>query len=375
MSADASFMGRALELASAALGRTAPNPAVGAVVVRDGAVLGEGSTRPVGGDHAEKVALDACKAAGRDPAGATMYVTLEPCCHHGRTPPCTDAVIAAGIARVVVGVTDPFPAVRGRGIRLLRQAGIEVTLGVHEAACAAQVLGFARAVTAGLPEVTLKAAVSVDGHLATASGDSQWITGPEARAVGHRLRARHDAICVGIGTVLADDPRLTTRVPGDPGASDPVAVVFDSHLRCPDDAALLRAERGVLLVCGPSAPERTVLGAAVVRVEVGTDGRVEPVAAMRSLAERGLHRVLVEGGGQVHRSLLDVGVADTLELFVGGVVIAGGQPWVGGPPIATLDQAHRMRIRAVERVGDDVHLSYRLVHALAPDPFAALRSE
>jgi diaminohydroxyphosphoribosylaminopyrimidine deaminase/5-amino-6-(5-phosphoribosylamino)uracil reductase len=367
-------MQRALQLAGRALGNTAPNPAVGAVLVRDGDVLGEGWTRPAGHDHAEVVALKACRAHGQQPAGATMYVTLEPCCHHGRTPPCTDALLEAGVARVVVGVRDPFPAVRGRGLEQLRAAGVEVTVGVEADACAHQVLGFARSVTAGLPEVTAKAAVSLDGHIATATGESQWITGPQARLDGHRLRASHDAILVGIGTVLADDPRLTTRLPPDDAAAapacDPVPVVLDTHLRCPADARLLSAGRRAVLVCGTEAPERA-LDADVVRVALGDDGRVDVVEALRAVAGRGLHRVLVEGGGEVHRSLLDRGVVDTLHLYVAGVVVPGGRPWVGGAPLERLADAPRMVLQEVSRLGPDARLTWHLTHALAPDPVSA----
>lgn len=374
---DGHWMQRALALASAALGNTAPNPAVGAVVVRDGQVLGEGWTRPAGSDHAEVVALKDARAHGTDPRGATMYVTLEPCCHWGRTPPCTDAILDAGISRVVVGVLDPFPAMRGRSIALLRERGVEVVLGVEAEACARRILGFARAVGFGLPEVTAKAAISADGRIATASGESQWISGPMARQDGHRLRARHDAILVGVGTVLADDPRLTTRLPpgelhGRPDAADPVPVVLDTSLRTPADARLLRSSRRAVLICAEDAPERE-LEADVVRVPRGADGRVDPEAALRAVAARGLHRVLVEGGGLVHRSLLDRGLVDTLVLYVAGVVVPGGRPWVGGPPIEHLEEACRLSLEDVERLGPDVRLTWRIEHRIAPDPHAALR--
>lgn len=376
MSADAQWMNRALDLAEQALGRTAPNPAVGAVVVRDGAVLGEGWTRPAGGRHAEVVALQDCAAHGADPQGATMYVTLEPCCHHGRTPPCTDAILAAGVRRVVVGVLDPFPAMQGKGLQQLRDAGVEVELGVDEARCMRQILGFARSVSWGLPEVTSKAAVSADGHIATAQGESQWITGPQARQDGHHLRARHDAILVGIHTVLADDPRLTTRLPSDATQAsplDPVPVVLDTHLRCPDAARLLGSSRRAVLVCGPDAPARTFDHADVVRVALGSDGRVDAEAALRALAERGLHRVLVEGGGEVHRSLFDAGLVDTLHLYVAGVLVPGGRPWMGGGPLGALADAVRLTLQEVHRLGGDVRLTYHLGHRLAPDPLATLR--
>lgn len=374
---DRHWMQRALALADAAVGNTAPNPAVGAVVVRDGQVLGEGWTRPAGSDHAEVVALKDARTHGADPRGATMYVTLEPCCHWGRTPPCTDAILEAGLARVVVGVLDPFPAMRGRSLALLRERGVEVQLGVEAEACARRILGFARAVSAGLPEVTAKAAVSADGRIATAAGESQWISGPQARQDGHRLRARHDAILVGIGTALADDPRLTTRLPPgerDGQVRDPVPVVLDSNLRLLETARLLRSSRRAVVICADDAPERS-LPADVVRVPRGADGRVDPEAALRALAGRGLHRVLVEGGGLVHRSLLDRGLVDHLVLYVAGLVVPGGRPWVGGPALERLADARRMVLEDLERLGPDARLTWRLEHAIAPDPHAALRTD
>lgn len=374
---DAHWMDRALELARTALGQTAPNPAVGALVVRDGKLLGAGWTRPPGGEHAEVVALRGATEAGDDIRGATMYVTLEPCCHHGRTPPCTDAIVKAGIARVVVGTLDPFHAMRGRALRKLRDAGVEVVLGVRREACEQQVLGFARSVAFGLPEVTAKAAISADGHIATEAGESQWISGPLAREAGHRLRASHDAILVGIGTVLADDPRLTCRLPseaamGQAPPADPVPVVLDTHLRLPANARLLSHPRRPVVICGPDAPARD-LPATVCRVPLDTSGRVDAEAALRAVAELGLHRILVEGGGGVHRSLLDAGLVDRLHLFVAGTLIPGGRPWVAGPPLDRLADATRMDLEDVRAVGPDAELVFHLRHALAPDPLAAIR--
>lgn len=375
---DAQWMKRALSLARAALGSTAPNPAVGAVLVRDGQTLGEGWTRPVGGDHAEVVAIADARSAGHDLAGATAYVTLEPCCHQGRTPPCTDALLAAGVTRVVVGTVDPFPKVQGQGIAQLRAAGVDVVVGVERDACERQILGFARALCDGLPEVTSKAAVSADGNIATASGESKWITGPLAREDGHRLRASHDAILVGIATILADDPRLNCRLPKDaiPAGHaiprDPVPVILDTHLRIPADAQVFAAGRRALVICGPDAPDRE-LPAEVVRVALGPDGRVSITEALRAAASAGLHRVLVEGGGTVHRSVLDAGLVDTLHLYVAGVVVPGGRSWVGGPPLDKLGDARRMELSEVRRLGNDARLTWQVVHDVAPDPLAPHR--
>ena len=365
MSNDAHWMRRAVELAHRGHGRTAPNPSVGAVLLKDGVVIGEGHTRPVGGAHGERVAMANARDAGHDLAGATLYVTLEPCCHHGRTPPCTDGILEAGIARVVVGVIDPNPPMRGHSLELLRAAGVEVVLGVEAEASARSLLGFTRSVRRGLPEVTLKAATTLDGHIATANGESQWITGELARADGHLLRATHDAIVVGINTALADNPRLTCRTVG---GADPVPVVLDSGLRLPETAALLSGTRRALILCATDAPERE-LPADVVRIPRSERG-LDVTAALRVLAERGLHRVLVEGGGQVHRSLLDAGHVDTVVLYLAGLVLPGGRPWVGGASVSSLGEQRRWGRPDVRVVGDDVRLQYTL-----SSPAAALHEE
>lgn len=359
-------MDLALAAARSGLGHTAPNPSVGVVIVDDhGRVLGTGTSEEAGGAHAEVVALRRAKAAGHDVRGATMVVTLEPCCHHGRTPPCTDAIIAGGIARVVAGVADPFEAVRGRGFQTLRDAGVEVVVGVREAACTRQILGFARAQLQGLPEVSAKAAVSLDGHIATAAGDSAWITGEEARTHGRRLRLTHDAILVGRGTALADDPRLTARSDDLGPDWDPVPVVFDSKLQLPADLRMFRGPRRAIVVTTEEAPERA-LPADVLRVPSGPDGRVDPVAALRAMVARGLHRVLVEGGGELHGSLFSAGLVDTLYLYVAGVLVPGGRPWLAGEAVEPLARAARLQLDDVEQVGEDLCTVWRATHRLGP---------
>ncbi len=344
----------ALEQARRGQGTTAPNPPVGAVVVRDNEVIGTGFTQPPGGMHAEVAALRSVRDAGHDPRGATMFVTLEPCCHLGRTPPCTDALLEAGIRRVVVGVVDPFVQVRGRGIAQLREAEVDVQLGVREDECRASMLGFMRVMDGGLPEVALKAAISLDGHIATAQGESRWITGSEARSHGHALRAGHDAILVGIGTALADDPRLTCRIDG---GTHPVPVVLDSRMRLPASAALLEHPRGALVYVAEDAPEGELPGAEVVRVR-RIAGGLDVRQVLEDLGRRGLHRVLVEGGGQVHRSMLEADVVDHLHVYVAGVVIPGGRSWVGGPPLKSLAEAWRWNAPEVTVLGQDVVLHY-----------------
>lgn len=350
-------MDSALASAEEVLGTTAPNPSVGAVLVRDGVVLGRGATQPAGGLHAERMALADCRRRGHDPAGATLYTTLEPCNHHGRTPPCTDAIVESGISRVVVGVLDPNPVMRGRSVTLLRDQGIDVEVGELEERCARSILGFARSITRGLPEVTLKVATSADGAIATEEGRSQWITGPEARRQGQVLRARHDAILVGSGTVLADDPRLTCRLEG---CTSPVPVVLDGRGRFPAGCNLDRPETRVY--SSTDIPGLRAQVFVVPRAEVGVDLHT----VLRSLAEAGLHRVLVEGGAQVARSLLDAGLVDTIEQFVAGKLIPGGRGFVGGAPVEDLDR-FALELLHHRRVGEDLHLTWALDHTEKPD--------
>lgn len=355
MTDDDRFMGLALKQARRALGRTAPNPSVGAVAVREGVVLGAGHTQPVGGPHAEVRAVHAARDAGHDLRGATLYVTFEPCCHWGRTPPCSDLIIDQGFARVVVGAVDPYPPMQGKGLARLRSAGIEVVQGVREAEAEAVVRGFTRTITEGLPEVTAKAACSLDGHIATEAGESQWITSDEARADGHELRSTHDAILVGIGTVLADDPRLNCRVPG---GKDPVPVVLDTELRIPLGARLFSAGALPIVVCASDAPPRQI-PADVIRVARSPGRGVDPVAALRALADRGLHRILVEGGGGIHRAMFESGCVDTLHLYMAGMLLPGGRPWIGGEAVQHLADARRLGgPPEVKHLGPDLRLTW-----------------
>ena len=268
---DLTWMRRALENAARARGRTSPNPMVGAVIVRDGQLLAEGWHHAPGQAHGEVDALS--KLGGRAP-GATMYVNLEPCCHYGRTPPCTDAVLASGIVRVVVAMVDPDPRVSGRGISLLREGGVEVEVGLLEPEARALNGAYLCSSEKKRPLIVLKAAATLDGRIASASGESRWITGPEARAAGHRLRDELDAVLVGSGTLLADDPALNTRIEG---GRDALPVILDSALRCPVDAAVLRSGRKPLIFTAArtlaTAPHRVAaLAAEVVGVGQGPDG-------------------------------------------------------------------------------------------------------
>jgi len=318
-------MRAAIGLASRGLGSVAPNPAVGCVIVRDGRVVGRGFTQPGGRPHAETGALG---EAGDLARGATAYVSLEPCSHHGKTPPCADALITAGVTRVVVAVTDPDPRVSGQGIARLRAAGIEVTEKVREAEATTVNEGFFRRIADGRPMVTLKLATSLDGMIGAIGGDSRWITGEEARRAGHLLRARHDAVLTGIGTVLADDPMLDCRIEG-LGRMNPIRVVADSSLRTPLDSRLVRTARDVplwLVTAAQAAKSHgegyTAAGAELLTVPTA-DGGLDMRAVLRALAARGITRVLAESGRAVAGSLLRADLVDRIAWFRAPTVIGG----------------------------------------------------
>lgn len=361
-------MARCLELAEAHRGRTSPNPIVGCVIVdRRGRVIAEGAHRGPGQDHAEAAAL---RTLGGVAKGATLYVNLEPCNHHGRTPPCAPAVRAAGVARVVVGTRDPIASHAG-GIALLRRAKIAVTTGVLAEACERANLPFFTWARHGRAAITLKAAITLDGKIATVGGESQWITGPEARADVMRLRDRHDAIMVGVGTVRADDPKLTARLPG---GRDPVRVVIDTALRTPATAQVLpgggpeTSGPRTIIACGPDASTRraarlTARGAEIWRIALDRTGRVDVAEVARRLAGAGLLAVLVEGGGELHASLLAAQLADQLVVYVAPTLVGGPAPsWVGGQGISQLAAAHRFAFDGPPvALGNDLKLTARRV--------------
>jgi diaminohydroxyphosphoribosylaminopyrimidine deaminase/5-amino-6-(5-phosphoribosylamino)uracil reductase len=361
-------MRRALELARLAEGRTAPNPAVGAVIVQDGVIVGEGFHPAAGEAHAEIFALTQAGAAAQ---GATLYVTLEPCCHSGRTGPCTTAVIAAGIVRVVAGCRDPNPKVAGGGFEQLQAAGIEVESGLLDAECRRLIAPFAKHIRTGLPYVTLKAGITIDGAVATASGESQWITGAESRLVVHRLRDTHDAIMVGIGTVLADNPCLTTRLPQG-GGKNPLRIVVDSTLRTPSTAALL-AEAGqtlILTTAAASASDAERLRGENVEIlcVAGSAETIDLPAAMRQLGARGIQSILLEGGGRLHHGALHAGIVDRLCVFIAPLLLGGsGIPLFSGQGVINLKDAFRLQQLHVERYGDDLLLDGELESSCLPD--------
>lgn len=353
---DTARLEECLELAARARGATSPNPMVGSLVVRDGAVVGRGYHRSPGTEHAERLAL---AEAGEAARGATLYSNVEPCCHHGRTPPCVDSIVEAGIARVVACMGDPDPRVDGRGFERLRQAGVEVDVGQLEERAAELNEAYLCFKVRGTPLVLGKAALSLDGRMATRERDSQWITGEEARRRAHRLRAGSDAVLVGVGTVLADDPRLTAR--GVDGAGPRFRVVLDSRLRTPPGARLFREERGrVLLLATGQAREgaRAELegaGAEVVELDADGEGRVAWHAVLEALARRDVMQLMVEGGSAVLTSAFEADIIDKLHLFYAPVLIGGAAslPLWGGEGVSDLGAAPRLHRVREHRLGDD----------------------
>jgi diaminohydroxyphosphoribosylaminopyrimidine deaminase/5-amino-6-(5-phosphoribosylamino)uracil reductase len=356
---DERFMRRALALAERARGLTSPNPMVGAVVVANDQVLAEGFHAAAGRPHAE---IEALAAAGARARGATLYVTLEPCTHHGRTPPCAPAVVASGVRRVVVAATDPNPAVAGGGLAALRAAGLEVRAGVLQAEAERQNRAFFTAMRAGRPHVTLKAAMTLDGKIADAHGASQWITGEAARREAHRLRGESDAVVVGVGTVLRDDPRLNVRLDR-PWPREPYRVVLDSRARTPVSAALIASgtpARAIVAVA-PDAPADRVraletAGATVARVAARGE-RVDPAAVLAALHAREVRAVLVEGGSEVHASFLENGLVDRVAVFVAPRLLGGrdAPSAVGGAGLALKD-ALPLGPFTITPLGEDVLL-------------------
>ncbi|RYI35796.1 MAG: bifunctional diaminohydroxyphosphoribosylaminopyrimidine deaminase/5-amino-6-(5-phosphoribosylamino)uracil reductase RibD [Acetobacteraceae bacterium] len=355
-------MAHALRLAARGLGNTWPNPSVGCVIVKDGCIVGRGWTQPGGRPHAEVRALD---QAGPQARGATAYVTLEPCAHHGRTPTCAEALIAARVARVVTALTDPDPRVSGAGHAKLQAAGLVVTEGVLSTEAARLNAGFLKRITQRVPFVTLKLAATLDGRIATASGESRWITGPAARRKVHALRLCHDAVMVGSGTALADDPDLTVRDMGAP--RQPVRIVLDRLLRHSADSRLGRTAREapVWLVHGPDAPDTArqhwVKAGAELLELPEVDGRLDPWAAFEALAEKGLTRILSEGGSTVAAALLRHGLVDDLALFSGCALIGSeGHPALGPLGLAALADAPRPVLRETQTLGGDLYSLWSL---------------
>lgn len=354
---DRRWMLAALALARRGAGRTWPNPNVGCILVRDGRVVGRGWTQPGGRPHAEAVAL---AQAGAQAAGATAYVTLEPCAHHGRTPPCAEALVAAGIATCVIGAGDPDPRVSGRGVEILQRAGIAVRSGICEEEARWTIRGFLSRVERGRPWLTCKLASSLDGRITAADGRSQWITGEAARAHGHLLRAGHDAILVGTGTLRSDDPLLTCRLPG-LEARSPVRVVMASGRDLPLQRRLFAPAEGdppVWLLHGgdlPAAAAAELDRRGVRRLALAGGGRPDPEAALRRLAECGITRVLLEGGAALATAFLRAGLVDSLAWYRAGRLLGdAGLPAVGPLAAVDLGRAPDWRLLRMQQLGGDV---------------------
>ena len=360
MAVDDRFMWAALDLARRGRGKTNPNPMVGAVVVRDGQIVGTGYHRAAGELHAEIMAL---RKAGESAGGAVLYVNLEPCVHQGRTGPCVDAIISAGICKVVAAMEDPNPLVCGRGFQKLREAGVKVETGVlKEKACRLNEV-FIKQITTGRPFVIVKSAVTADGKIATRTGRSRWITGEKARAFVHRLRNNSDAIAVGVDTVLQDDPRLTARLE-EGGGKDPQRIVIDSRARLPIDARMINmpSRAATVLATTAAAPPDKVKALQEKGVEVltipGREGRVDLAELMVKLGERGVCQLLVEGGGTLNYSLLQAGLIDKVMLFIAPLIVGGRESPTAfdGSGVAGLDEAWHLEDLEIKRYDGDLLL-------------------
>ena len=363
------YMRRAIQLAAEGEGKTRPNPLVGAVVVKDGRIIGEGYHTKYGSLHAEREALADCVRRGESPKGADIYVTLEPCCHTGKQPPCTEALVESGVSRVIIGSADPNPLVSGKGIAYLRQHGIQVETGFLKEECDALNSIFFHYITTGKPYVALKYAMTADGRIATVTGASKWITGEGARNHAHRLRNRYAAILVGINTVLADNPMLNCRLPG---GVNPLRIVLDSRLRIPLESNLVQTARKIplMVVCGgeASADKKGALeqmGAEVLSLP-GADGRTDLKALVSELGRRGVDSLLIEGGSQIHYSALEAGIVNHIysslapKIF-GGERALGPVSGAGAQQVADAFQLCRTRTQIL---GDDILIEYEVSKCL-----------
>lgn len=354
------YMKRALELAKKGAGHTSPNPMVGCVVVKDGRIVTEGYHERYGEFHAERNALTRCE---EDLTGAEMYVTLEPCCHQGNTPPCTDIIIERGIGKVYVGSMDPNPKVAGKGVKILQEHGIEVETGVLEKECLALNEIFFHYITTGIPYVAMKYAMTLDGKIASCTGDSKWVTGEKARHHVHELRKQYSAILAGIGTVLADDPMLNCRI--EEGV-DPVRVVCDSTLRIPLSSQLVKTagDIPVIVAYAKENPEKekALLQAGVELISAGRDGRVDLAVLMRELGKRKIDSVLVEGGGAIHGSLLKSGLVQKIYCYLAPKLIGGREASspVEGDGFSRMKDALPVTEIEILSLGEDICISGRV---------------
>ncbi len=367
VSTDTKYMKRALTLARKGIGRTSPNPAVGCVIVKNGAVIGEGWHRKAGEAHAE---INALAMAGAESRGADVYVTLEPCSHTGRTPPCSDALIRAGVKRVVAGMLDPNPLVSGRGFAALKKAGIETSCGICEDDCRAVNLPFIKHVTTGIPYVTYKCAMTLDGNIATITGESRWISCEESRKYVHRMRSRMDAVMVGVDTIIADNPQLTVRhVRG----KDPLRVIVDTRLRTPESVSVLNGELSSRTVIAttesnPRVHLRYLKQGVTIIVCEEFDGRVSMEDLLQKLGTMGVQSVLLEGGSRLAGTMLQSGLIDELVIFIAPKVIGSN----GFAPftlqgITSMSQAIKLDFTTVCRSGSDIVVTARPERSCLPD--------
>lgn len=367
VSTDTKYMKRALTLARKGIGRTSPNPAVGCVIVKNGAVVGHGWHKKAGEAHAE---IHALAMAGAEARGADVYVTLEPCSHTGKTPPCTKALIRAGVKRVVAGMLDPNPLVSGRGLAALKLAGIETSCGICEEECRAVNLPFTKHVTTGIPYVTYKCAMTLDGNIATVTGESRWISCEESRKYVHRMRSRMDAVMVGVDTIIADNPQLTVRhVRG----KNPLRVIVDTRLRTPESVKVLNGELSSRTVIAtteinPRVHLRYLKQGATILVCNEYDGRVSMEDLLQKLGSMGVQSILLEGGSRLAGSMLQHGLIDELVIFVAPKIIGSN----GFAPftlqgITSMSQAIRLDFVDVCRMGPDIVVTSRPERSCSPD--------
>lgn len=352
---DEEYMKQALKLARKGLGKTSPNPMVGAVIVKDNRIISQGYHHYFGGKHAE---VDALQSARGNVAGATIYVTLEPCCYYGKTPPCTDALISHKIGRVVIGILDPNPQVNGRSVEILKQRGLEVKVGVLEEECRRLNEPHFKYITTGLPFVTLKFAQTLDGRIATATGSSQWISSEKFQRLAHRLRATHDAVIVGIETVLADDPQLTVRLVR---GRNPTRIILDSRLRIPLESQVVKSRQAAPVIIATTsradANKLTALRNLGIEVLVNNEDEAEEVdlnQLLKTLGERGISSALVEGGAGVITSLLRQNLADKVIIAIAPKIMGKGIEAVGELNIREVSQALKLSFKKIYRVGEDL---------------------
>ncbi len=350
---DIGYMRRALALARRGVGKTAPNPAVGCVIVRDGQLVGEGWHKKAGTPHAEVHAL---AMAGNAASGSDVYVTLEPCCHYGKTPPCTDALIAAGVRRVVIGMIDPFVQVAGNGVLALRKAGIKVDVGVLEEECRYLNRGFIKSVVSGMPYIIYKSAMTMDGFIATSTGHSRWISCEKSRRLAHILRAESDAVMVGVDTILADNPQLTVRhVKG----RNPLRVIVDTRLRTPESVNLLNCDDADMTIIAttesdPAMHQRYLSLGVSVLVCRESEGRVDMADLLPRLCRRGIQSILLEGGSHLAGNLLQYGLIDECIFFYAPKITGNGFPPFSIKGINTMDEAIKFNIQRVQMSGKDI---------------------